>query len=67
MSTDMSQVGVAHFNIFLVILPFQVPFILINIKTRLVHISTQIIKNIIIRRKESDNYLATVSRHRWSS
>ena len=25
------------------------------------------IKNILIRRKESDTYLATVSRHRWSS
>ena len=25
------------------------------------------IKNILIRRKESDTYLATVSRNRWSS
>ena len=26
-----------------------------------------LIKNILIRRKESDTYLATISRHRWSS
>ena len=26
-----------------------------------------LIKNILIRRKESDTYLATVSRHRWNS
>jgi hypothetical protein len=25
------------------------------------------IKNILIRRKESDTFLATVSRHRWGS
>ena len=27
----------------------------------------KMIKNILIRRKESNTYLATVSRHRWSS
>jgi hypothetical protein len=28
---------------------------------------TKILKNILIRRKECNTYLATVSRHHWSS
>ena len=30
------------------------------------NLESKIIKNILIRRKESDIYLATVRRHRWS-
>ena len=37
-----------------------------NVKNKTEDSYTLVIKNILIRRKESDTYLATVSRHCWS-
>ena len=35
--------------------------------TNMVNSYLKLIKNVLTRRKDSDTYLATVSRHRWSS
>jgi hypothetical protein len=55
-------------NYFLLSLSVFWPFSCIRwLKLAIHNIQYQQIENILIRRKESDTYLATVSRHRWSS